>query len=202
MPHFELLPYKDTGEQHVSGLLCYYDTAIDVKNKGCFSEAFMALSSLCLFLSLISACLLWNWHFRIEMSPVSCFSVKTWLIRHLLKYLFCSCVYQWSNSGMCVLSIVKKKKTLDGWKYKSSVCHSLLLKVYTGSNDYIRERWGCIRWPDFPTDDKPVSKLITPSLSSQEFELCKLNPEVQAWGRRKLALTVRCGQLVHLLSSL
>lgn len=176
-PHFELLPYRDKGEQHVSGLLHYYDTAIDLKNKGCSSEAFSALSSSsCLSLADRCFCPLWNWQISFtwsETSPVSWFCLKRRRIELCQKkkkilIMFCNCVYKWSKSALCVCVFNYCKDSVEDWRYRSSVwCWRCEQEVRMLKRQ--------VRWYQVTSGLIP-RRYITPSLSSSPTQESKLDP--------------------------
>lgn len=169
VPHFELRPYRDKGEQHVSGLLHYYDTAIDLKNKGCSSEAF--LSSSCLSLADRCFCPLWNWHLNRNVTCLMFLSEEVTHPALLKNVLFCNCVYKWSKSALCVFNYCKE--SVEDWSPAAAVCVriSVLLQVWTGSEDVK----GQVSWYQVTLGLIPL-KYITPSLSLSPTQESKLDP--------------------------
>lgn len=169
VPHFELRPYRDKGEQHVSGLLHYYDTAIDLKNKGCSSEAF--LSSSCL--SLADRCFCPS----LKLTPEQkrhLSHVSVWrgdASSFVKKVLFCNCVYKWSKSALCVFNYCKE--SVEDWSPAAAVCVriSVLLQVWTGSEDVK----GQVSWYQVTLGLIPLT-YITPSLSLSPTQESKLDP--------------------------
>lgn len=143
VPHFELRPYRDKGEQHVSGLLHYYDTAIDLKNKGCSSEAF--LSSSCLSLADRCFCPLWNWHLN---RNVTCLMFLSEEVSHpaLLKKFCFVIVCTNGPKVLCVCLIIAKRVKRTEVQQQRCVWGSVCCCRCEQEVRMLTDRWADIRW--------------------------------------------------------